>query len=76
MIFGVYVIANGVGSMICAKVMNQKRLLWGMATALLYFILLYAVSLVVGGGRTKEMMDIIKTAGCCLIGGIVGSILS
>lgn len=76
MLLAVYVIANFVGAMICAKVMNQKRLLWGMITAALYFALLYVISMIVGGDQAKEMVDIVKMAVCCMLGGIVGSILS
>lgn len=76
MILAVYVLSNLVGGWICAKAMNSKRLVWGIITAVAYFVLLYLISLIVGGGRAKEMLDVARMAGCCLAGGIIGGILS
>lgn len=76
MICAVYVLSNLLGGFICAKAMNSRRLVWGVIAAAAYFILLYLISLIAGGGQAKELPDVVRMAGCCLAGGIIGGILS
>jgi putative membrane protein (TIGR04086 family) len=76
MIHLIYLLSTLAGGFICAKAMNSRRIIWGLITAAGYFIILYLISLIVGGTQTKELLDIAKMAGCCLAGGIFGGILS
>lgn len=76
LISATYVLSNLAGGWICAKAMNSRRLVWGVITAAAYFVLLYLISLIVGGREAKEMLDVVRMAGCCLAGGVLGGILS
>lgn len=72
----VYVLATFTGGFICAKAMNSKRIVWGIISAAGYFVILYLISLAVGGEELKGMIEVSQMAGFCLIGGIIGGILS
>lgn len=72
----VYVLANFTGGLICAKAMNSRRIVWGVITAAAYFVILYLISLIVGGTELKNLIEVGQMAAYCLIGGIIGGILS
>lgn len=75
-VYVVYAISCFLGGLICGKKIKYKRFLWGFLTGLLYFIILFILSWVMGPGTLPEFSHLMVVMGCCLAGGTAGGILS
>lgn len=74
-ITAVYLIAPFTGALLLGKVMQQKRFLWGLLLALIYFFVYLGISLVFGDGD-KDIGAYIKVAAVIIPGGMLGGMLS
>lgn len=76
MVLGIYFISNFAGGFVCGKKGKVKKFLKGAFCGLLYFIVLFVISLVAGGGMTENMLDLILTFSLCFFSGMTGGMIS
>lgn len=76
MMDAVYVLANFTGGFICAKVIGHKKILCGIAAALVYLVILGAVSLALSGGIMNELPQNANIVFLCICGGVIGAVFS
>lgn len=67
-IVAVYVISGLCGGFLMGKRMREQKFLWGLAAGIIYFLLLFGVSLLVKGTGDLQMTRIFSTLILC--GGI------
>lgn len=72
----VYVISAFSGSFYMGKHVEQKRYLWGLVTALLYFLVYIMISLIVKGDDPIRLTDYVKTLAILACSGMLGGMLS
>ena len=72
----IYLLSCALGGFFTGKKMGSKRLLWGLLSGLVYFVVLFLLSLAVGSGLRGEVRDILITMAVCLGGGALGAFLS
>ncbi len=72
----IYLLSCALGGFIAGKRMRSRRLLWGIASGLLYFAVLFLLSLAVGSGLRGDMQGTLTVLAACLGGGAAGAFLS
>ena len=72
----VYIITCLVGGLIMGKSIRQRRFFWGLLTGLLYFLALFAASVLLRQGRVPDFSHVLPVLACCAAGGMAGGILS
>lgn len=72
----IYVAATVFGGFLAGKRMGNRRFLWGLALGGAYFIILAAVSLIVGKGNIQMGSSFFTTLVLCAGGGMLGGMLS
>ncbi|MCD8081943.1 MAG: TIGR04086 family membrane protein [Clostridiales bacterium] len=75
-VYAVYLLACLAGGFVCGKVVKEQRLLWGIATGLLYFLVLLAVACILSRSFPPDLSGKIPVLACCVGGGAVGAIFS
>lgn len=75
-VIATYVISGFIGSFYMGKHVEQKRYLWGLITALLYFLVYILISLIVKGDSPIHMVDYVKTLVIVACSGMLGGMLS
>jgi len=75
-VFAIYAIACFAGGLLAGKGIRSRRFFWGLASGILYFLVLCAVSFFAGESTLPEGNRLALTLGCCIAGGIFGGILS
>lgn len=75
-IIAVYVIASFVGGYYLGKHVEEKRYVWGLVVALVYFMFYILISLLVKGDTPTVFMDYINTLLIISLGGMLGGMLS
>lgn len=68
--------ACALGGFLTGRRVGSRRLLWGMVSGALYFMVLLVLSLLVGGGIHGESSQIGTVLATCLAGGAVGAFIS
>jgi putative membrane protein (TIGR04086 family) len=76
MVLGIYLISCLAGGFFNGKRVKQKRLLCGLITGGLYFLLLLLIIWVYGNSGVPLLSDMGFPLAACLIGGILGSLIS
>ena len=71
----IYALSCGVGGFLTGKRMGNRRLLWGLLSGVLYFLVLLVLS-VLAGGMPEALSRIFKALAACLAGSIVGAFAS
>lgn len=71
-----YILAVFPGSYYMGKHVEQKRYLWGLIVALLYFIVYIVISLIVKGDSPISFLDYGKTLVIIACTGMLGGMLS
>ena len=71
-----YVISGLCGGFLMGKRMREQKFLWGMAAGIIYFLLLFGVSLLVKGTGDLQMTRIFSTLILCGASGMAGGMLS
>ena len=72
----IYLFACAVGGFLTGKRMGNRRLLWGLVSGGLYFVVLLVISLAMGQGLQGETREILTVLACCLAGSAVGAVIS
>ena len=75
-IVAVYVISGLCGGFLMGKRMREQKFLWGLAAGIIYFLLLFGVSLLVKGTGDLQMTRIFSTLILCGASGMAGGMLS
>lgn len=71
-----YVISVFSGGFYMGKHVEQKRYLWGLIAALLYFLVYILISLMVKGDSPIQFIDYVKTFVIVACAGMLGGMLS
>ena len=72
----VYILSCLIGGFIAGKTIKSRRFLWGLAVGLLYFALLFLMSMAQDGGITGSTVHILTVLGMCSLSGMAGGMLS
>ena len=73
---GVYVITCLVGGILAGKASGQHKFLWGLATGVLYFLILLAASFFLNGGLEADVKELLTVLGMCAGSGTIGGMVS
>ncbi|MGN0513597.1 MAG: TIGR04086 family membrane protein [Lachnospiraceae bacterium] len=71
----VYFITTFIGGMVMAKAQNQKRLIWGGVSGLIYLAVLVIVAMIIKS-ELACVNNIVTASICCMAGGAIGGIVS
>lgn len=72
----IYILSCILGGFLSGRTIRRQRFLCGLFTGLAYFLVLLAVSFLLGKGIHTELPKLFSIAGMCLGGGILGGIFS
>lgn len=72
----IYVMAGLFGGFLMGKIMREQKFLWGLAAGVIYFVLLFAVSVLVKGGFDMEITKAVTTLILCAASGMAGGMVS
>lgn len=75
-LIAVYIISGLLGGFLIGKRRKSKKFLWGFFVGLLYFLILFAVSLLLYRGLAGDWMHLITTMILCVASGTVGGMIS
>ena len=76
LIFAVYFAACFAGGFFTGRKVRNRRFFWGLLTGLLYFLALFAASVLLRQGRVPDFSHVLPVLACCAAGGMAGGILS
>ena len=71
-----YVISTFSGGFAAGKLSKSRKFLWGMGTGITYFIVLFAVSLILYRDLQDNGVNIVTTFLLCAGGGMLGGMVS
>ena len=72
----IYLLACGLGGFLTGKRAENRRLIWGLASGVLYFVVLLFLSWIADGGIQGGFREILTVFGVCLAGSAVGAFVS
>ncbi len=72
----IYILSVFSGSFYMGKHVEQKRYLWGLFAALIYFIVYIIISLITKGDTPIDLFDYVKTLIIIICSGMLGGMLS
>lgn len=72
----IYVISGIVGGIVVGKIMREQKYLWGLASGICYFAILFLASMVVKGGFDIDMAKVATTFILCAVSGMAGGMVS
>lgn len=72
----VYVLSCALAGLLAGKALRRQRFFCGLAAGLLYFLVLFAVSFLLGKGISTSLQQVLTILGICAGSGILGGILS
>ncbi len=72
----IYVIVNVVGGLLIGKAAGNRKFLWGAIAGISYFAIIFGVSLLIHKGIFIEIQTAVITCLLCLVGGLVGGMIS
>ena len=75
-VYLLYGISCFAGGLLCGKALRTRRFFWGLLTGLLYFLALFAASVLLRQGRVPDFSHVLPVLACCAAGGMAGGILS
>lgn len=75
-IYAIYSVSVFAGALVMGKLTKEKRMIWGLVIALLYFAVLSVVSFGVSKTFYREVSEALRAFVCCIFGGIIGSMVS
>lgn len=71
-----YLFSSFIGGLMAGRKIKEKRFLWGMAVGFLYFSVIFLVSLALGRDVFGEMGTAITVFIMCMLGGMLGGMIS
>lgn len=75
-LIAVYIISGFLGGFLIGKRRKSRKFLWGCLMGVLYFGILFAVSLLLYKGLTGDVMHLLTTLVLCTASGTVGGMIS
>ncbi|MCI8785280.1 MAG: TIGR04086 family membrane protein [Eubacterium sp.] len=75
-LIAVYIISGFLGGFLIGKRRKSRKFLWGCLMGVLYFGILFAVSLLLYKGLTGDSMHLLTTLVLCTASGTVGGMIS
>ena len=72
----IYVISSFAGGFVMGKLTGNRKLLWGLVTGTLYFVLLIVISLGLYRSVQTDLMNLVTTFLLCAGGGMLGGMVS
>ena len=71
-VYGIYALSCFLGGLLAGKGMKTRRFFWGLASGLLYFAVLAAMSILLNSGLGNDTQKLITVLGSCMVSGMVG----
>ena len=75
-VIAIYIISNFLSGLIMGKGMEQRKFLWGIVSGLMYFVVIFVLSIFVMSTKDFSLMATIRTLLICTISGMVGGMVS
>lgn len=75
-IIATYVISSFVGGFLTGKKMKQKKYLWGLVIGVVYFMIVFIVSVLIKGSFKDVSDSLFTTLILCAGGGMLGGMIS
>lgn len=72
----IYILSGLFGGFLIGKKLKTRKYLWGLAAGLMYFGILLLASLIVGGGKVEDTVQILITLVLCALSGMIGGMVS
>lgn len=72
----IYMVACLLGGVLCAKACGSRRLLWGVVIGLLYFVVLFGLSMLFHHQVQQGLVHFFLVLALCAVGGALGGIIS
>ena len=72
----IYVLSCFFGGLIAGKMLRNRKFIWGMVSGLVYFLLLFTASGVLGNGIQDTATQVLTTFVLCVAGGMLGGMLA
>lgn len=70
-----YVLSTFIGGMILGKMMGKRKYLWGIVFGLMYFAVVFAVSLTMNPVVGETFRNAVTVCMLCISGGMLGGML-
>ncbi len=72
----IYIISAGAGGFLLGKRIRERKFLWGFLTGLLYFLILFFITVLTEGFSGQFDNNIITTFIICLLSGTLGGMIA
>lgn len=72
----IYVVSGLVGGVLMGKIMREQKYLWGLTAGVIYFLVLFAASMLIKGGFEMDMAKTATTFILCAASGMAGGMIS
>ena len=71
-----YILSTFVGGFFIGKKVEARKFLWGLAIGAIYFLLVIIISIVINKAAFGSAGSIVTVLGMCLLGGMLGGMIS
>lgn len=71
-----YIISNFLSGFIMGKGMEHKKFIWGLTSGLVYFFIIFILSLIIMSSKNFSLVTTVRTLLICTLSGMVGGMLS
>ena len=71
-----YIIANFLSGFIMGKGMEHRKFIWGLVSGLVYFFIIFLLSLIIMSTKNFSLVATVRTLLICALSGMVGGMLS
>lgn len=75
-LIAVYIISGFAGGFLIGKRVGTKKFLWGFMVGIIYFLILFGVSMLLYRGLPKDLLHLFTTLVLCAASGTVGGMVS
>ena len=75
-ILAIYLVATFLGGFITGKRVTERKFLWGLILGIAYILVIYGVSLILSASLNMISAVSIPAVILCLVGGLLGGMLS
>ncbi len=72
----IYVLSGVAGGFFMGRLRKEKKFLWGLLAGVLYFAILFLISLIVKGGFNMDWIKLMTTFILCAASGMIGGMIS
>lgn len=72
----IYVVSGLLGGVLMGRMMREQKYLWGLAAGTVYFLVLFAASVLVKGGLDMDTAKTVTTFILCAASGMAGGMIS